>query len=923
MSQPALLPSLTTSLPGNTVTLIPLQLSHIPDLYRNLCGEENNDLYTYMMRGPFLDLESFTAHIEMMCKRNVYYPYAVMSSDPKHLSNRNSNGEEETAVAITAFMSAVPEHRRIEIGHVLYPKTMQRSTATTEATFLLASFLLLMQVLLLKRAMLLQLLNDQKHDEDPQKHALTTGLSVRLAARNNTLTTTTTSLAPTYIQANLLVLPSRYAEDFRLLCARNPVPCPLLAESQLGRFDSVFSRIPGLTDKEVAAGLDIRTDIPRYAVYMNGSLVKDGMRRWSSVSFRLREFSVKDEDMLANSIKLPVPRGRVQALEGQIASLEQFITKLISVDALTRDEMLTNFRPSSNLYASQQSCSLQPDPSQINTHPLPIRSRTGHLRKLKDGKAAEFYGPTSFYQISPSDGQHDDPSGSEDQVGHSLDSGVENTPLLNSFPNNNPSLSLAFSPQSDICRHLAGAFFKYQYPYHMVVYREYFLRDYTTGSGPYYSDLLIYAICSMGALASEEIALRELSDVFSNRAQELLYGDALESPNLTTLQALIILGHREIGRGKASKGWLYSGMSFRLLSSMGLHLDPNNWNGSDDSRVEREVSRRVYWAAFIADKQLSLYFGRPPALHPGESDVRDTVRIPYPPNISDLMSYVIPGVEDDSFEDGPTLVAYWIQQAELSKIIHRMIIEVFENRNIKADETILQASVKEIHATLTKWLSDLPARLHWNLWSVGLVSELVLHLHMMYHTVMIILHRPPRHLLQDLEITNMAGDVEICYESLDTIIKLVRTYARNYQWSRLPLTFVHTLASAASVILMKNHINGSSLEDPNIGKPLDQILEAIDGISQTWPCAKQVREVINSSMKKPVDTTRSASISLPSESPESFDLMAGLVNSGPSDPMGVDLDFGMYEMTDADFEEFLRTEDFSTDPFSWNNGILS
>lgn len=60
---------------------------------------------------------------------------------------------------------------------------------------------------------------------------LTTGSLARQAARTNEFSKTTSGVAPTFLQANLLVLPSRYADDFRKLCARNPVPCPLIAES--------------------------------------------------------------------------------------------------------------------------------------------------------------------------------------------------------------------------------------------------------------------------------------------------------------------------------------------------------------------------------------------------------------------------------------------------------------------------------------------------------------------------------------------------------------------------------------------------------------------------------------------------------------------------------------------------------------------
>jgi len=426
--------------------------------------------------------------------------------------------------------------------------------------------------------------------------------------------------------------------------------------------------------------------------------------------------------LLLTSLR-PISRGYVQALEGQIASLEKFFTKLIAVDGPQRDEMLANFGKSSgHFHPPPQDFNTGAASTGVNTKGVSIRSTTGHLRRVRDGKAAEFYGPTSFFQISPSDTLDQATSATEAlSIDAPPSSGDHEILLPNSLEESSIDLDsqLAFSPQSHICRTLMASFFKNQYQYHMCLYREYFLRDFDAGEGPYYSDLLMYAICAMGALASEEIALRELSDVFFNRAQQLLYGSALESPNLTTLQALILLGHREIGHGKMSKGWLFSGMAFRLAHEMGLHLDPSNWKGSDDSRVEREILRRTYWAAFIADKHLSLYFGRPPALYPRQSDVNDTIRIPYPPEWEALLNtYIMQGTSETAYEDGLTLVASFIQQAELCKILHRMIIEVFENRGANTDETVLATSVKDIDVALAKWSANLPAKLHWNQWYV-------------------------------------------------------------------------------------------------------------------------------------------------------------------------------------------------------------
>lgn len=102
-----------------------------------------------------------------------------------------------------------------------------------------------------------------------------TGEITRLRARSGELSTPTTTVAPGFVQANLIVLPSKYASDFRRFCKRNPVPCPLLAESKdTGRWDQLQSHIPGFTGEQIAANVDLRSDFPRYMVYDNGVLTK-------------------------------------------------------------------------------------------------------------------------------------------------------------------------------------------------------------------------------------------------------------------------------------------------------------------------------------------------------------------------------------------------------------------------------------------------------------------------------------------------------------------------------------------------------------------------------------------------------------------------------------------------------------------------
>ena len=51
-----------------------------------------------------------------------------------------------------------------------------------------------------------------------------------------------------------------------------------------------------------------------------------------------------------------------------------------------------------------------------------------------------------------------------------------------------------------------------------------------------------------------------------------------------------------------------SGLAFRLMQEMGLHIDPNHWKTTHDSEVGMEVLRRLYWGCFIADKYVQPAF---------------------------------------------------------------------------------------------------------------------------------------------------------------------------------------------------------------------------------------------------------------------------------------------------------------------------
>lgn len=82
---------------------------------------------------------------------------------------------------------------------------------------------------------------------------------VRELIRRGEITGPTAGMCAGYAQANLVILPKEYADDFKLFAERNPKPCPIL---------EIVEGSPEVHD--MGEGANLVTDIPRYFIYKNG-----------------------------------------------------------------------------------------------------------------------------------------------------------------------------------------------------------------------------------------------------------------------------------------------------------------------------------------------------------------------------------------------------------------------------------------------------------------------------------------------------------------------------------------------------------------------------------------------------------------------------------------------------------------------------
>ena len=153
--------------------------------------------------------------------------------------------------------------------------------------------------------------------------------------------------------------------------------------------------------------------------------------------------------------------------------------------------------------------------------------------------------------------------------------------------------------------HLLSLYFCWAHPYYALFSKELFLDDMAQGRSKYCSPLMVNALLAFACAYSDRLEARgnpsdprTAGDHFFAEAKRLLNEN--ESPNLTTVQALALMGLREASCSRDSSGYQYAGRCIRMLIELGLHL--SFASASDKiSPIELEIRRITFWGCFIND----------------------------------------------------------------------------------------------------------------------------------------------------------------------------------------------------------------------------------------------------------------------------------------------------------------------------------
>jgi len=110
---------------GDYCRVEPLEAArHARQLFAANAADRDGRMWTYLPYGPFPRFADYAAWLEA----------AAASTDPLYHAIVNASGE---AVGVASYLRCQPSDGVIEVGHIAHSPALQRSTAATEAMYLM------------------------------------------------------------------------------------------------------------------------------------------------------------------------------------------------------------------------------------------------------------------------------------------------------------------------------------------------------------------------------------------------------------------------------------------------------------------------------------------------------------------------------------------------------------------------------------------------------------------------------------------------------------------------------------------------------------------------------------------------------------------------------------------------------------------
>lgn len=397
--------------------------------------------------------------------------------------------------------------------------------------------------------------------------------------------------------------------------------------------------------------------------------------------------------------------------------------------------------------------------------------------------------------------------------------------------------------------HLMNMYFNYHYPYFTTLSRKLFWRDFMRGKAGllpgtvYCSSLLVNAMLALGCHFTDIPGAfgipgdsRTKGDHFFAEAKRLITeNDEYEKPRLVTVQALALMSVREAGCAREAKGWVYSGMSFRMALDIGLNLEGDGLDKEHMTEEEIDARRITFWGCFLFDKTWSNYLGRLPQL-PRHSFTVSKIDV-FPDEDAALWSPFTDKGFDESLAQPSRTRATALHLSKLCEISSDILVFFYHPSHIKraSSKSLELKKLGELHQRLEEWRKNLPKEFEPK---EGLLPNVILMLSF-FHLQYIHLFRPfLKYSPSTSPLPSHISPRRICSANAGAISKLMRLYKKSWNLRQICNIAVYMIHSACTIHLL-------NLPEKTAKRDLNHGLRHLEEIAEDWLCARRTLSILS------------------------------------------------------------------------------
>ncbi|KAI0394007.1 fungal-specific transcription factor domain-containing protein [Xylariaceae sp. FL0594] len=408
--------------------------------------------------------------------------------------------------------------------------------------------------------------------------------------------------------------------------------------------------------------------------------------------------------------------------------------------------------------------------------------------------------------------------------------------------------SVTKDPQ--VVTHLLNLYFNWHYPYFTTLSRSLFYRDFhrgrrhvTSQNTAYCSPLLVNAMLALGChFTSVSSAYAVAGDswskgdhFFSEAKRLIVDNDEYEKPRLTTVQALALMSVREAGCGREAKGWVYSGMSFRMAQDLGLNMNMGTIQLENLDEKQIDARRVTFWGCFLFDKCWSNYLGRLPQLPKNSYNVPKYDVFP-DEDAEDWCPYTDSGFNESCKQPARTRTI-GLQLSTLCEISSDLLLFFYHPSHIgrSSGKSVELKKLSELHRRLEEWRRQLPAEFEPK---DGQLPNVIL-MHMFFHLQYIHLFRPfLRYVPKTSPLPPHVSPRRICTVNAGAISKLMRLYKKSYNLRQICNIAVYMLHVACTIHLL-------NLPEKTARRDMIHGVKHLEEIAEDWICGRRTLSIIS------------------------------------------------------------------------------